>query len=134
LRRARALRAQKLGRFFGAAPNLMADGSAGVGLATTAPLGATSSNSNTNTSASAYTSASLPGAGPTCSSSGGPSAPPGGGRRLAPRSAGSAKPHDRFMEMLRSLEEEAMLDETLSPMERKEIRDRVKAMVRREMM
>ncbi|KAK0540088.1 hypothetical protein OC842_000662 [Tilletia horrida] len=185
LRRQRALRAQKLGRFFGAAPNTMpysrdAGGSvpAATAIATTmadAWAGPSGYPSVVGTSglASAETSMSgmarsasgnglglsssvlLPGASPGLGASTGISGisaagaadPVGAGagagagpcsssslrtRRLAPRSAGSAKPHNSaLMRMLRSLEEEAMEDETLSTRERKEIRDRLNAMRRR---
>ncbi|KAK0566438.1 hypothetical protein OC861_003216 [Tilletia horrida] len=187
-RRQRALRAQKLGRFFGAEPSAMpsalvhglSGGGAGAGASLMPDL---FGNANSADSTSAGTNhvmarsssvggsalgASFTGAvatGDTTSSIGPhsnvvtptrtifPSNPvasvssgianhfqggtdgPGPSavrtRRLAPRSAGSAKPQTSFIRMLRSLEEEAMEDETLTPVELKAIRARLNAMRRR---
>ncbi|CAD6893779.1 unnamed protein product [Tilletia laevis] len=152
LRRQRALRAQKLGRFFGAAPNTMpytsaagvmvgAEG-AGAGRGVEGQHGGTmdraeavacssagglalnTSNVRSHLSPESSSSSAVSTAATTAAST-------VRVRRLAPRSAGSATPHNSFMRMLRSLEEEAMEDETLSAVERKEIRDRLNAMRRR---
>ncbi|KAE8271860.1 hypothetical protein A4X09_0g486 [Tilletia walkeri] len=151
LRRQRALRAQKLGRFFGAAPNTMPCASAAVGSTGAEASGGARSldeqngaSTDSGEASAASTSSGfglentviLPPAALDSSSSAistAANANPSGlrVRRLAPRSAGSAMPHNSFMRMLRSLEEEAMEDEALTAAERKEIRDRLNAMRRR---
>lgn len=116
VRRQRAQRAQKLSKFFGAAPpqsldrfrraeELPARGLAHVS-ASSAVLQSSTRDDHPSASASAST----------------PSRPR---QRLAPRSAGSAQPQAAFSRMLKSLEDEAREDETLTQAELKEIVDRL---------